>query len=124
MLGEGEEASVNTGNALRSKEEGDSGSDDDEDDPLSSPQLKEKPYLLLGFAIDIYFKIMGFCIGLLFIIALLGTVNMGVFNSYDTFDTDPFASLTLGNMGYSETKCSSVSLAVGSFILNCNAGSI
>lgn len=83
---------------------------EDDFDILEDPVLQENPYILLGFGVTIYFKILTSLILAFFVFSLLAGVNMYLYSSYKNYDPDNKARFSLGNLGFSSTKCAQVSL--------------
>ena len=94
---------------------------------LSSPELQKNPYLYFGFGIFMYFKIYGVLIFFFAIMTMLSLPSFYIFSKFNNYEGDivgKVAAYSLGSLGYSTTKCVSVSLGVGDIALACRTGTM
>jgi hypothetical protein len=98
--------------------------------PPSKPEFEdhEDPIDYLGFGIVSYFNLLKICIFTFLVITVLHIPVMKIYGSYNNYNEDAndrlFKVVSLGNMGFSTTKCSSSGLAADKIILSCKTGVI
>jgi hypothetical protein len=96
--------------------------------PPTKPQFEEEedPVHYLGFGIVSYFNLLKICIFIFLVITVLHIPVMKIYKSYNNYNEDVadklFKVVSLGNMGFSTTKCTGTGLAADKIILSCKTG--
>lgn len=68
-------------------------------------ELQENPMLVLGFGMNAYFKIIKAMLYMMFWVCIANLPLFWIYTQYDTFETMPLASVSLGNMGGAQSIC-------------------
>lgn len=97
---------------------------DSSDEILSSPTLKENPFLYLGFGINLYFDLLLMLILTMCIICILMIPVYKIYQRRNNYEKDTWDVYTLGNFGYSSITCSSSSLLIDNYMAKCSTGQI
>ena len=91
-------------------------------------KVKRKPFLSLGYGVNAYFDSLTNFIKLFFVMSIINIIIAILYFQYDGMKSLSGVSLTtkvsIGNMGFSEPICSTVSFGVGHNIITCPYGSI
>lgn len=89
-------------------------------------QASEDPLRELGPGISTYHQLLIKLFILFLLLLLIHLPVMNIFFSYDFYkQSSVLNKLTLGNMGFSKTECSSASMFKGnSFNISCKAGAM
>jgi hypothetical protein len=87
-------------------------------------EMNEYPMLVMGFGMNAYFKIIKAMLYMMFWIMIANLPLFWIFNQYDTFETMPMASLSLGNMGGAVSYCQQIPHHIESlsFNMKCPSG--
>ena len=88
---------------------------------------KKDPYLRLGFGMISYFNLLYSLICLFSLLTLLSIPSMLMFSTYHELDgvsNTRYAKYSLGNMGYSQTKCFQSILGANTLYMECKTGTI
>jgi len=73
--------------------------------PHNEIELHQNPMLELGFGMNAYFKMIKYMLILMFWVCLANLPLFWIFSQYDTYETMPLASLSMGNMGGAMSIC-------------------
>ena len=91
-------------------------------------KMRSDPFKSLGFGLNTYFETLASFIKLF---AIFTVINMGVMLMYNSFDgmkslsgVSRTASLSIGNLGFSSSHCSTVNYGVGNNIIGCPHGTV
>ena len=98
--------------------------EEEEEEIFASPILREKPFLYLGFGINLYFD---FLLVLMLTMAVIWVLFIPVYKILSkgtNYPQNSWDSYSLGNFGYSSTTWSSSSLIVDGFIAQWSSGQI
>jgi hypothetical protein len=68
-------------------------------------EFANNPFLILGFGINAYFKIIKAMLYMMFWVCIANIPLFYIFSQYDTHKGFPLASLSLGNMGGADSIC-------------------
>jgi hypothetical protein len=85
------------------------------DDALSTPLLRETPFLYLGFGINLYFNFQLIMILTMGIISILCIPIYKIMGSREFYPVESWDVFSLGNFGSSKASCSSSSLMADNF---------
>lgn len=89
--------------------------DSNTEDVLTSPILKENPFLYLGFGINLYFDFQLILILTLGIISILCIPIYKIMGSRQFYPVESWDVFSLGNFGSSKASCASSSLLADNF---------
>jgi hypothetical protein len=82
----------------------------------------------LGFGVSSYFHVIKVVIFLFFVLTLVNIPVLRVYTSYNNYKDETsdklFKITSLGNMGFSQTKCTSSYLGTDQIVLSCKTGQI
>ena len=82
----------------------------------------------LGFGVVSYFDLLKVMIFVFLVFTLLHMPIMRIYEEYDNFSDEvmegKFNIFSLGNMGFSTTKCSSTGIMTDKIVLSCKTGNI
>jgi len=86
------------------------------------------PIYYLGFGVVSYFDLIKTMIIVFSILSLANLPNLLIYQSYENYEGDLvdrfYKEATLGNMGFSTTKCVTTSMETNNIILSCKTGFI
>lgn len=98
--------------------------------------MSVKPYLddfvdpiyYLGFGVVSYFDLIKTMIFVFTVLSLVNLPNLMIYQSYQNYENDLvdsfYKTTTIGNMGFSATKCVTTSMETNNIILSCKTGFI
>ena len=90
---------------------------------LSEAEKKEDPFLQLGFGMIAYRDLLQTFIWLFSLLTLFMIPAFYFYNSYDGIQKPiGLAKLSLGNMGYSSSQCSSIPTSLDKLYIQCPFG--
>ena len=98
--------------------------EEEEEEIFASPILREKPFLYLGFGINLYFDLLLVLILTMIVIWILFIPVYKILNKGLNYEQGTWSTYSLGNFGYSSATCSSSSLIVDGFIAQWSSGQI
>lgn len=98
--------------------------DEEQEDELNTPILKDKPFLYFGFGINLYFDLLLTLMIAMAVISILTVPILNILSKRNNYTPDSWDVFTLGNMGFSAAYCSSSSLIADNFLATCGTGQI
>ena len=76
--------------------------------PTQQIEIANNPFLVLGFGINAYFKIIKAMLQMMFWVCIANIPLFYIFAQYDTHKGFPLASLSLGNRGGADSICKQI----------------